>query len=224
MSRIADNITALRRNLPPNITLLCVSKYHTVESIEEAYSAGERLFAESRLKELQSKYAVLPRDIKWHFIGHLQTNKIRQLLPLVSLIHGVDSIRLLETINREAQKQAVITEVLLEVHISQDDTKYGFSEQDIRSLFRQRVWENLSNVKIRGLMGMASLTDDKQQIRTEFHNIKTLFDDIKSQYYNTSDFDILSIGMTDDYPIAIEEGSTLIRIGTGIFGEKTADY
>ncbi len=215
---IADNIKQIRATLPTDVTLLCVSKYHSLEAIRAAYEAGESDFGESRVQELQTKAASLPQDIRWHFIGHLQTNKIKQLLPLASLIHGIDSLHLLEAVSRTATKPV---NLLLEVHIACEESKYGFTPEEVRTLFSRHTIQALPNIYLCGLMGMASLTENQAQIRHEFQTLKQLFDDIKRDYYPHDDhFSILSMGMSDDYLIAVEEGSTLVRIGTAVFGDR----
>lgn len=216
-TRIRQNIQAIRSTLPEGVTLLCVSKYHTVEDIRCAYEAGERDFGESRLQELQAKAAVLPEDIRWHFIGHLQTNKIKQVLPLVSLIHSIDSLRLAQAVSRTA---TVPVSVLLEVHVAQEDSKFGFSPAELQSLLKENALQEFPNLRLAGLMGMASLTDDAEQIQAEFGCLKRLFDELKSTYFEASaqhPFDILSMGMSHDYRLALQNGSTLVRIGSAIF-------
>ena len=215
---IAERIRHIREWLPKGVTLLCVSKYHSAEAIREAYEAGERDFGESRLQELQQKAASLPGDIRWHFIGHLQTNKVRALLPLVTLIHGVDSLHLAQTISKEATTDV---RILLEVHVAQEESKYGFTPEELLQLFQAGSLQSLPHLHLCGLMGMASLTDDETQIRQEFRTLRRLFDEIKEKYCKENqDWQTLSMGMTDDYPIAIEEGSTLIRLGSALFGER----
>jgi len=195
--------------------LVAVSKFQPVTAILEAYNAGQRIFGESKAQELTEKQNLLPKDIEWHFIGHLQTNKVKQILPFVSLIHSVDSIRLLEEINKQAEKLHRTINCLLEIHIAQEDTKYGFSFEEVRSLFEENVFEKFNHIVIKGFMGMASLTDDKQKIRKEFHALSSFFNEVKEKY--APHFDTLSMGMTDDYKIAVEEGSTIIRVGSYIF-------
>ncbi len=216
---ISQNIESIRATLPEGVELLCVSKYHSVEAIREAYAAGERLFGESRVQELLQKREVLPKDIRWHFIGHLQTNKIRMILPFVDLIHGVDSWRLLEAIDKEAAKLQLEkpVRVLLEVKVAQEETKYGFTVEELAPLPSPHRGGKLQHVEIVGLMGMASNTDDEEQIAQEFGTLQSLFEELKA---TIPTMQILSMGMSEDYPLAIEKGSTLIRIGSGIFGER----
>ncbi len=211
---IATNIQTIRTSLPQEVKLLCVSKYHTIEEIQEAYNAGERCFAESRVKELQEKYAALPQDIEWHFIGHLQTNKIRPLLPMVSLIHGVDSLYLLEAIEKEAEKQDISQpiNVLLEVKVAQENTKYGFTPEQLRQI--KTVHTPHPKVCIAGIMGMASNTTNEKQIAQEFQTLYEVFEDLKQTIPTVK---VLSMGMSNDYHIAIQHGSNLVRIGSAIF-------
>ncbi len=221
---IQSNIASIRATLPKEAELLCVSKYHTVEAIREAYAAGERCFGESRVQELLQKREALPKDIRWHFIGHLQTNKIRPILPFVDLIHGVDSFRLLEAINKEATKLVLNhpVRVLLEVKIAQEETKYGFTPAEILQLFTDsadNVQFHYPLVQVCGIMGMASHTDDEEQIACEFAALQTLFEQISPILHSrySVEHPILSMGMSDDYHIALQHGSTLIRIGSSIF-------
>lgn len=220
---IAGNIALIRETLPKDVELLCVSKYHTLAEIQEAYNAGERAFGESRVQELVVKYEALPKDICWHFIGHLQTNKIRALLPCVTLIHGVDSWRLLEEINKEAAKLNLPSvRVLLEAKVAEEETKYGFTPDDLTPQCVLDYTQRLPHIQICGIMGMASFTDNVAQIKREFAALQTLHNSltpILQEVYPTLT-PILSMGMSEDYPIAIEHGATLIRIGSGIFGER----
>ncbi len=209
MSDIKQNIQSVRTHIPQGVDLVCVSKYFPVEAIREAYKAGERLFGESRLQELSVKAAQLPDDIKWHFIGHLQTNKVKQVVRLADMIQSVDSLHLLQVIEREAAAIGKIQKCLLEIHIAQEDTKTGFSPHEFAVLINQTDWTLFPHVQICGLMGMASNTDDTDQIRNDFRLLKTLAD--------MSALRIVSMGMSDDYRIAIEQGSTMVRIGSAIF-------
>ena len=215
---IASKIKEINSNLPETTRLVAISKFHPVSAIQEAYNAGQRIFGESKVQELVEKESLLPKEIEWHFVGHLQTNKVKYIVPFISLIHSVDSIKLLEEINKQAAKQNRTINCLLEIHIAQEDTKYGFSIEEVRALFEKNVFEKFDHVRIKGFMGMASLTDDTQQIREEFHSLSSLFNEIKEKYAPW--IDSLSMGMTDDYSIAIEEGSTFIRIGSYIFGNR----
>ena len=218
---ISDNIKRYKSELPPGVRLVAVSKYHTIRQIEEAYTAGQRLFGESRVQELLPKQNHLPADIEWHFIGHLQTNKVKYIAPFVSLIHSVDSFGLLKEINRQAAKSNRTIDCLLQMHIANEDTKYGFSFGELRNMLACNEWKELKNSRICGLMGMASLTEDKAQIRNEFASLNAFFQELKNGIFNDCpEFTELSMGMSDDYLIAIESGSTLVRIGSGVFNEK----
>ena len=218
---IIQNVQSVRKSIPPIVELVCVSKFHSVENILEAYSAGERSFGESKVQELCSKQEQLPTDIKWHFIGHLQTNKIKYIVPFVHLIHGVDSYKLLKEIDRQAAKVNRVVDYLLQVHIAQEETKFGFSSKELVEMLFAGKWADLKHVRIRGLMGMATFTDDETQIRAEMRSLKMLFDSIKRDFFEYDDaFSQLSMGMSDDYQIAIEEGSTIVRVGSRIFGER----
>ena len=212
MSDIRQHIAAIRQHIPQDVTMICVSKFHTNEAIMQAYQAGERDFGESRMQELLPKHEALPKDIRWHFIGHLQTNKVRQILPFVHLIHSVDSLRLLECINREAEKIGRTVRVLLEVHVAKEETKSGFTPEELLSL--DLPLSTLNHVEICGIMGMATNTDDQQEIRRCFREIKNLAHSLPIEQ------PIISMGMSDDYLLAIQEGSTMLRIGSSIFGER----
>ena len=223
MTEIQQHIAAIRANIPEHVTLICVSKFHPAEAIMEAYQCGERDFGESRVQELLPKYEALPKDIRWHFIGHLQTNKVKQIVPFVHMIHSVDSVRLLETINREAEKIGRRVKVLLEAHVAKEETKSGFTPEEILSLDIQLSTFNY--VDICGIMGMATNTDDAQEWRRCFREIKSLGKQLlnnTTQSYTTLHNPTLqiSMGMSDDYLVAIEEGSTMVRIGSTIFGSR----
>ena len=213
---ISSRIAAIRTTLPNGVAMICVSKFHPAKAIMEAYACGERDFGESRVQELLPKYEALPKDIRWHFIGHLQTNKVKMVVPVVYLIHSVDSLRLLETINREAEKIQRRVKVLLEVHVAKEETKSGFTPEEFLSLSTQL--STLNYVEVCGIMGMATNTDDEQEIRRCFRAIRTLAHNLLPIAISPSP--IISMGMSDDYPIAIEEGSNMVRIGSSIFGER----
>ena len=219
MLDVQQNIAAIRQHIPSGVTLICVSKFHTAETIMQAYDAGERDFGESRVQELLLKQQTLPQDIRWHFIGHLQTNKVRQIVPFVHMIHSVDSVRLLEVINREAEKIGRRVKVLLEVHVAKEDTKSGFMPEEITSL--NTKLSTLNYIEICGIMGMATNTDDQTEWRRCFREIKSIGQQLlnHSELLNNSGPQI-SMGMSDDYLVAIEEGSTMVRIGSSIFGER----
>ena len=220
---ITKNIQQLQHSLPKGVSLLAISKYQPIEAIQEAYDAGQRLFGENHIQEMAAKAAALPQDIEWHFTGHVQTNKIKYMAPFVSLIHAVDSFRLLREIDKHAAKHDRCIDCLLQIHIAQEETKYGLSIEECRNLLAHEPWRELQHVRIVGLMAMGSNTDDMEQVRSEFRRMKELFDELKSTYFaNEPSFGQLSEGMTDDYPIAIEEGSTIVRIGSMIFGERMA--
>ena len=218
---ITSEIQQLNRELPGTTKLVAVSKFHPVESIQEAYDAGQRIFGESRVQELCQKIPQLPSDIEWHLIGHLQTNKIKQVVPYVSLIHSVDSVKLLMEINREGELIRRVVPCLLQIHVAQEDTKFGFTPEGCKTLMASGFIQDLKYVRIRGLMCMASLTDDATRIRSEFNTVKHLYDELKSTYSSALPmFNELSMGMSDDYKQAIEFGSTLVRIGSRIFGQR----
>ena len=221
MSHIQEEIKRIQAELPESVRLVAVSKYHPVEALQEAYDTGQRIFGESKVQEMTQKYEVLPKDIQWHFIGHLQTNKIKYMAPYVALIHGVDSYKLLAEINKQAAKAGRIIPCLLQIHIAQEETKFGFSTDECRAMLEAGEWKTLSNVRIAGVMGMATNTEDETQIAREFHTLSSFFGETKETYFKDApDFKEISMGMSDDYPLAIREGSTLIRIGSRIFGER----
>ena len=224
MPDIKRHIASIRANIPEGVTLICVSKFHPMEAIMEAYEAGERDFGESRVQELLPKYEALPKDIRWHFIGHLQTNKVKQIVPFVHMIHSVDSIRLLETINREAEKIQRRVKVLLEVHVAKEETKSGFTPDELLTFNIQHSTFNY--VEICGLMGMATNTEDESEWRRCFQAIASLASRLSPiasspiAHSSPSERPQISMGMSDDYRIAIEEGSTMVRIGSTIFGSR----
>lgn len=215
----AEKIKELKNSLPQEVTLVAVSKTHSPEKILEVYEAGQVIFGENRPQELKVKYEALPKDIRWHMIGHLQTNKVKYIAPFVELIHSVDSDKLLAVIDKEAAKNGRVIDVLMEVHIAREDTKSGWNDAEFAEYLASGIWRQYANVRIRGLMSIASLTDDEKLIRDEFTDLKKLFDEFRSKYFGP-EFDILSAGMTSDYPIAIGCGSNMVRIGSLIFGER----
>ncbi len=219
MSTIAQRLDNILATLPADVQLVAVSKFHPAETIREAYDAGQRCFGESRAQELQAKYQQLPQDIEWHFIGHLQTNKVKYIVPFVSLIHSVDSVRLLDEIERQAERVGRVVDCLLEVHVAQEDTKYGFSLDDCHEFCTAENVAAYPHIRFRGIMGMASNTDDDGQVKREFAQLKQLFDEVRGNMSDAS-FDTLSMGMSHDYLMAVEQGSTMVRIGTTIFGER----
>lgn len=216
---IADNLKQVLDSLPAEVELVAVSKYHTNEEILEAYEAGARAFGESRAQDLKVKHETLPKDIEWHFIGALQTNKIKYIISYVHLIHSVDSLRLLEEINKHAARVNRRVDCLLEIHIAREASKSGFTFDDCRSLLQAGSHRELEHVRICGLMGMATFTDDERQIATEFESLKNFFDEVKAAHFtNDEAFSQLSMGMSDDYHIAVSQGSTMVRVGSRIFG------
>jgi len=219
MKNILSQYNEVKSTIPDGVKLVAVSKFHSADKIQIVYDGGQRIFGESRVQELCEKVHALPDDIQWHFIGHLQTNKVKFIIPFVSLIHGVDSFHLLREINKESAKVGRVTNCLLQMHVAQEETKFGFSTTELQEMLRSEEFSTLKNVSIRGLMGMASNTDNMQQVREEFRLLKQLFDQTKAQFFG-DEFCELSMGMSHDYPIAIEEGSTMVRIGTSIFGER----
>ena len=219
-SKIGEKINTIRAGLPEGVTLIAVSKYHPVEAVKAAYDAGQRHFGESKAQDLVVKQQALPGDICWHFIGHLQSNKIKYIAPFVHLIHGIDSLRLLQEVNKQGAKTGRRIPCLLQIHIAQEDTKFGFTPEECLAMLESGEWRTLENIEIRGLMCMASNTDDTEQVREEFATVGRLFTTIRDKYFADGSFDTFSAGMSDDYPIAIEEGSTHIRIGSYIFSEE----
>jgi len=221
MSHIQEEIQAIKAGLPEGVRLVAVSKFHPIEALQDAYDGGQRIFGESKVQEMTQKYEALPKNIEWHFIGHLQTNKIKYMAPYVALIHGVDSYKLLAEINKQAAKAGRIIPCLLQIHIAQEETKFGFSTEECRAMLKEGQWRQLDHVQIAGVMGMATNTEDETQIRREFSTLSAFFQEIKEAYFKeVSSFKEISMGMSDDYPLAIEEGSTLIRIGSRIFGAR----
>lgn len=218
---ISQVLDSIRQELPRETHLVAVSKYHPAEAIQEAYDCGQRIFGESHVQELTAKYEALPKDIEWHFIGHLQTNKVKYIAPFISLIHAVDTPKLLNEINKQGIKNGRRIPCLLELHIAQEESKYGFTLEACEDYLRNGEWKALEGVQICGLMCMASNTDDEEQIVREFRTANDFFKKCKDTYFLNDDcFCQRSWGMSDDYPLAIQNGSTLVRIGTKIFGER----
>lgn len=218
---IAENIQQITRELPAGVRLVAVSKFHPAAAIEEAYAAGQRIFGESRMQELVAKYEALPKDIQWHFIGHLQTNKVRHILPCVTLIESIDSPRLLREVNRQAAEAGRTVDVLLQLHIAQEETKFGFDCAECREFLTEGSWRELNAVRICGVMGMASNTDNQKQVQHEFATLHAFFQEIKADFFADREyFKEVSMGMSHDYKLAIAEGSTLVRVGSKIFGER----
>lgn len=218
---IAENLKQVLSELPKKVRLVAVSKFHPNEAIEEAYRAGQRVFGESKVQEMTAKYESLPKDIEWHFIGHLQTNKVKYIAPYISMIEAVDSLKLLKEINKQAAKHDRVVKVLLELHIAAEETKYGLTLDACRALLEEGEWRSMEHVQICGLMMMASNTDDTEQIAREFETAARFFDEVKAKYFADDDaFCERSWGMSHDYPIAIQHGATLVRVGTAIFGPR----
>ncbi|MCM1051478.1 MAG: YggS family pyridoxal phosphate-dependent enzyme [Paenibacillus sp.] len=219
--RIRNNLQRLNGLIPDGVELVAVSKFHPLEALTEAYEAGQRVFGESRANELCSKAKDMPADVKWHFIGHLQTNKVRQILPHVELIHSVDSEKLLRLIDSEASRIGRRVRVLLQLHVAQEETKYGFSPSELISFVTPEVIAELGNVEIAGVMGMASNVDDDERVREDFRAIRSVFDTLKAGVFAGHDtFSTVSMGMSHDWPIAVDEGANMVRVGTTIFGER----
>lgn len=219
---IADNLQQVLNELPEGVRLVAVSKFHPNEAIEEAYRSGQRVFGESKVQEMTAKYESLPKDIEWHFIGHLQTNKIKYIVPYVALIHGIDSYKLLVEVNKQAEKAGKVVNCLLQLHIAEEETKFGFSFEECRDMLAEDEWKTLSNIQLCGLMGMATNTDDNEQIEKEFCSLSSFFKEVKDSWFaDTEAFRELSMGMSHDYHQAIAAGSTLIRVGSKIFGDRT---
>lgn len=221
MGDIAENIKRLREIVPDTVELVAVSKFHPASMIMEAYEAGQKVFGESRVQEFIDKQRSLPTDIRWHFIGHLQTNKVKQIIGKTTLIESVDSDRLLDLLNKESEKSDIMTDVLLQVHVAAEETKFGFYPSEIREFFSSGKYNHLSNVRIRGLMGMATNTEDEARILQDFDIMHSLYEEIKHKYEgNLSCFDKLSMGMSHDWPLAVDKGANIVRIGSAIFGNR----
>ena len=218
---IKEEIAKITAELPKGVRLIAVSKFHPAEAVMEAYEAGQRLFGENKVQEMVAKQEVLPKDIEWHFIGHLQTNKVKYIAPFVTMIHSIDSLHLLTEVNRQAEKVGRVINVLLQIHIAHEETKFGMTFDECRALLNEGTWKQLNHVRICGLMGMATFTDDMGQVEREFTGLQAFFEELKGNWFaDDTAFKELSMGMTDDYPIAIRHGSTFVRIGTLIFGER----
>lgn len=214
---IANNVLQIRSTIPDQVLLVAVSKTKPVSDLMEGYEAGQRIFGENKIQEMAEKWEQMPKDIQWHMIGHVQTNKVKFMAQFVNLIHGVDSFKLLEEINKQALKHNRIIDCLLQVHIAEEETKFGLDEKELAYLLSSTEIQELKNIRIVGLMGMATFTDNKDQVRKEFTHLKSIFDQVAIQ---NSQIAILSMGMSGDYQLAIECGSTMVRIGSSIFGER----
>ncbi|OAQ39727.1 YggS family pyridoxal phosphate enzyme [Pedobacter psychrophilus] len=223
---ITDNLKTLKAEIESvSVKLVAVSKTKPIEDLQEAYNAGQRIFGENQVQELADKYEKLPKDIEWHLIGHLQTNKVKYIAPFISIIHSVDSMKLLQEINKQAQKNNRIIDCLLQIYIADEETKYGLGFDEVIELLESQEFTELENIRIVGLMGIATNIENDKQIKEEFYELKTLFDGIKISYFKNQDsFKELSMGMSADYKIAIDQGSTLVRIGSDIFGERVIKH
>ena len=218
---ISNNINQILNQIPNKVKLVAVSKTKPIEDIQEAYNGNYKIFGENKVQELVEKYEALPKDIEWHMIGHLQSNKVKYIAPFVYLIHAVDNFKLLKTINKEALKNNRTINCLLQIHIAKEETKFGFSFDEIKQMLDSDEYKDLENINIIGVMGMATFTDDKEIVASEFQYLNDCFKELKKTYFfNSPDFKELSMGMSGDYKIAIEKGSTIIRVGSSIFGER----
>jgi pyridoxal phosphate enzyme (YggS family) len=218
---IKNNILEIKNSLPAHVSLVAVSKTKPVSDLMEAYEAGQRIFGENKIQEMADKYEQMPKDIEWHMIGHVQTNKVKYMAPFVSLVHGVDSLKLLAEINKQASKNGRIIDCLLQIHIAEEDTKFGLDEDELQQLLESEEFRKMENVKVAGLMGMATFTEDEAQITKEFAHLKAVFDSLKTlPLTNNLQPATLSMGMSGDYRIAIDYGSTMVRIGSSIFGSR----
>lgn len=218
---IQSSLNDIKKTIPSNVKLVAVSKFHPEEALLEAYNAGQLIFGENRVQELDLKYQNLPKNIEWHMIGHLQTNKVRLIASYIDTIQSVDSWKLLLEINRHAEKANRTINCLLEIHIAKEDSKYGFSFNSCRKLLLEQNWASLRNIKLVGLMGMATNTDNEDTVRQEFRSLKIFFEELKNQFFKEKpSFKEISMGMSHDYKIAIEEGATIVRVGSAIFGQR----
>jgi PLP dependent protein len=217
---ISENLLKIKSSLPDHVTLVAVSKTKPIPDLMQAYEVGQRIFGENKIQEMTDKWEQMPKDIQWHMIGHIQSNKVRYMASYVSLIHGVDSLKLLEEINKQALKNDRIIDCLLQLHIAEEETKFGLNEREFDELLQSEVFKNLKNIKIVGLMGMATYTENQSQIKKEFRHLKTIFDKNKQSVTYNLQLTTLSMGMSGDYQIAIECGSTMVRIGSSIFGGR----
>ena len=221
---IYKNIEGILNEIPNNVKLVAVSKTKPQEDIMEVYNGGYRIFGENKPQELLTKFESLPHDIEWHMIGHLQTNKVKYIAPFVALIHAVDSIKLLKEINKEASKNNRIIDCLIQFHIAEEETKFGFSIEEAEQMLDSKEYIEMKNIRVVGVMGMATYTEDENQVASEFANLKSIFNQLKEKYYATEDsFKEISMGMSGDYKIAIKQGSTIIRVGSSIFGQRNYD-
>lgn len=218
---IKNNLLEIKSSLPEHVTLVAVSKTKPVPDLMEAYDAGQRIFGENKIQEMADKYDQMPKDIEWHMIGHVQTNKVKYIAPFVSLIHGVDSMKLLAEINKQAVKNNRVIDCLLQMHIAEEETKFGMNEEELTAVITSDDFHQMANIRVTGLMGMATFTDDEAQIKKEFDHLKSIFDKLNKQPKTQNlQPETLSMGMSGDYTIAITSGSTMVRIGSSIFGHR----
>lgn len=217
---IANNLQEIKNTLPGQVTLVAVSKTKPVVNLMEAYDAGQRIFGENKIQEMAEKWEEMPKDIQWHMIGHVQTNKVKYMAPFVSLVHGVDSLKLLSEINKQALKNKRSIDCLLQMHIAEEETKFGLDQKELLELINSESFKDLKNIRIVGLMGMATFTDNQNQIRKEFNELHSIFEKLKNDTILGSDIEILSMGMSGDYKLAIDCGSNMVRIGSSIFGGR----
>ncbi|CAA9201516.1 YggS family pyridoxal phosphate-dependent enzyme [Flavobacterium collinsii] len=217
---IASNLNTIKSGLPETVTLVAVSKTKPVSDLMQAYDAGQRIFGENKIQEMVDKYEQMPKDIQWHMIGHVQSNKVKFMAPFVSLIHGVDSLKLLQEINKQALKNDRIIDCLLQIHIAEEESKFGLDENELNELLSSPEFKEMKNIRILGLMGMATFTEDQNQIKKEFTHLKSIFDSIKELNKENCNLTTVSMGMSGDYQLAIECGSTMVRIGSSIFGGR----
>ena len=221
LAMIKENLGKIKATVPEDVTLVAVSKTKPISDLQEAYDAGQRDFGENYPLEMRDKHEALPQDIRWHFIGHLQTNKIKYIIPFVTLIHSIDSANLLAAVDKEARKHNRVVDCLLQFHIALEETKFGLDMDEARQLLDSEAFKQMENVRICGVMGMGTFTDDKEEVRKEFKHLKAIFETLKKDYFsNQPQFKEISMGMSEDYPIAIEEGATVVRIGSKIFGAR----
>lgn len=218
---IAENLNKIKNTIPEDVSLVAVSKTKPIQDLKKAYDAGQRVFGENKVQELREKQPQLPNDIEWHMIGHVQSNKVKYIAPYIALIHGVESFKLLEEINKQALKNERVIKILLQFHIATESTKFGLQLNEAKEILDSDEFKKLENIEVSGVMGMASFVENESQVRLEFATLKSIFEELKSNYFSSTDsFKIVSMGMSGDYPIAIEEGSTMIRVGSSIFGTR----
>lgn len=221
MTQIAQNLENIRKTISENVTLVAVSKTYPADIVRAAYDAGQRVFGENKAQELSAKQPLLPADVEWHFIGHLQSNKIKYIAPFVKLIHSVDSFKLLQAIDKEAVKVGRVIDCLLQFHIAEEESKFGLDVEEAIDLLQSNEYLTLKNIRLTGVMGMATFTEDTARVRKEFIRLRQIFERLKNDFFpNDAHFKEISMGMSDDYPVAIEEGSTIVRIGSAIFGRR----